>query len=63
MSSQGKDSLLENVYIFQSHSDPNCAKAIEEMINKAVLMASKYISDPNQLDEFNRYISYTSISR
>ncbi|XP_045165426.1 uncharacterized protein LOC123529251 isoform X2 [Mercenaria mercenaria] len=49
--------------MLQCYSDQNCCKAIEEMINKAAVLASKYITQADELDNFNRYINYTSVNR
>lgn len=48
--------------LLQGHTDVNSCKAIDEMISKAVEVASKYITDPDQLEEFIRYTNYTCLS-
>ena len=40
-----------------------CNKSVEEMISKAVTMATKHLTEADHLEEFNKYVSHTSLAR
>lgn len=49
-------------HMLQGRHDLNCSRSTEDLIRKAQTAAEKYISDPEQLKEFSRYVSLTSTS-
>jgi len=40
-----------------------CNKSVEEMISKSVTMATKHLTEADHLEEFNKYVSHTSLAR
>ncbi|XP_052779943.1 uncharacterized protein LOC128217103 [Mya arenaria] len=48
--------------MLQGRSDLTCHKSVEEMVSRAVTIATKHIPDSCQQEEFNRYVNHTSLS-
>lgn len=46
--------------LLQGH-DADSTKAVQEMVGKAADIARKYITDPQELEEFNRYVTFTTV--